>query len=107
MTDAHYELIRLIEQSPELSQRELAKAMGISLGKANYCINALVEKGWVKANNFRYSHNKLGYACLLTPQGIEQKTVLARNFLQRKVKEYEALQQEIQALKQHMHGARK
>ena len=99
MTDAHYDLIRLIEQSPELSQRELAKA--------NYCINALVEKGWVKANNFRYSHNKLGYACLLTPQGIEQKTVLARNFLQRKVKEYEALQQEIQALKQHMHGARK
>lgn len=107
MTDAHYKLMRLIEQNPELSQRELAKALGVSLGKANYCIQALIEKGWIKANNFRHSTNKLGYAYLLTPEGIEQKAVLTKNFLQRKMQEYEALQQEIRELKKDMQGAAK
>lgn len=105
MTDAHYKLLKLIEQNPDLSQRELAKAMGISLGKANYCIKALIEKGWVKANNFRHSHNKLGYAYLLTPEGIEQKAVLTKKFLQRKIREYETLQKEIRELKRDMKGA--
>ena len=107
MTDAHYKLMRLIERNPELSQRELAKALGVSLGKANYCIQALIEKGWIKANNFRHSTNKLGYAYLLTPEGIEQKAVLTKNFLQRKMQEYEALQQEIRELKKDMQGAAK
>ena len=107
MTDAHYKLMRLIERNPELSQRELAKALGVSLGKANYCIQALIEKGWIKANNFRHSTNKLGYAYLLTPEGIEQKAVLTKNFLQRKMQEYEALQQEIRELKKDMQGASK
>ena len=107
MTDAHYKLMRLIERNPELSQRELAKALGVSLGKANYCIQALIEKGWIKANNFRHSTNKLGYAYLLTPEGIEQKAVLTKNFLQRKMQEYEALQQEIRELKRDMKGAAK
>jgi len=107
MTDSHYKLMRLIENNPELSQRELAKAMGISLGKANYCIKALIEKGWVKANNFRHSTNKLGYAYLLTSEGIEQKAILTKKFLQQKIKEYEALQQEIRVLKQDMQGAQK
>lgn len=107
MTDAHYKLMRLIERNPELSQRELAKALGVSLGKANYCIQALIEKGWIKANNFRHSTNKLGYAYLLTPEGIEQKAVLTKNFLQRKMQEYEALQQEIRDLKKDMQGAAK
>lgn len=105
MTDSHYKLMRLIEQNPELSQRELARALGISLGKANYCIQALIAKGWVKANNFRNSTNKLGYAYLLTPEGIEQKAVLTRNFLKRKMKEYEALQQEIEQLQKDIQGA--
>ncbi|MDF1629702.1 MAG: MarR family EPS-associated transcriptional regulator [Alcanivoracaceae bacterium] len=100
--DSHYKLMRLIEQNPELSQRELAKALGVSLGKANYCVKALIEKGWVKANNFRSSKNKLSYAYLLTPEGIEQKARLTRNFLQRKMQEYEALQQEIRQLQKDM-----
>ncbi|MCC1495739.1 MarR family EPS-associated transcriptional regulator [Alcanivorax sp. 1008] len=105
--DSHYKLMRLIEQNPELSQRELAKALGVSLGKANYCVKALIEKGWVKANNFRSSKNKLSYAYLLTPEGIEQKALLTRNFLQRKMQEYEALQQEIRQLKKDMQGTAK
>ena len=99
MTDSHYKLLRLLDQDPSLSQRQLSRALGISLGKTNYCLKALIEKGWIKANNFRRSENKLGYAYLLTPEGIEQKARLTRQFLKRKMEEYEELRQEIRQLK--------
>lgn len=96
--DAHYKLIRLIAEQPELSQRGLAKELGISLGKANYCLRALVDKGWIKVNRFRHSQNKLGYMYLLTPEGIEQKARLTRRFLKSKMEEYERLKVEIRQL---------
>ena len=98
MDDAHYRLLRLLDSKPELTQRELAREMGVSLGKVNYCVSALIEKGWVKARNFRNSNHKLAYAYLLTPSGIEQKAVITVQFLRRKVAEYEALKKEIAEL---------
>ena len=105
MDEAHYKLLRLIESRPDASQRELARALGMSLGKVNYCVNALVEKGLVKARNFRNSQNKLAYAYLLTPRGIEQKTAVTVQFLRRKICEYEALRREIAELKREIEGA--
>lgn len=98
-SEVHYRLLRLLEEKPNLSQRALARELGISLGKINYCIAAVVEKGWVKAQNFRDSQNKLAYAYLLTPQGIEQKAVLTANFLRRKMAEYDSLKEEIARLR--------
>ena len=99
MDDAHYHLLRLLDSSPKLTQRELAREMGVSLGKINYCVGALIEKGWIKARNFRNSNNKLSYAYLLTPRGIEQKAVITLQFLRRKVVEYESLKKEIAQLR--------
>ena len=79
-----------------MSQRELASELGISLGKANYCLQALVRKGWIKATNFKNSHNKAAYMYLLTPRGLESKATLAMQYLQIKVREYEALRLEIE-----------
>ena len=98
--ETHYQVLKLIEAQPEISQRDLAKELGISLGKTNYCLKALIDKGWVKANNFKNSNNKLAYFYVLTPTGLEQKAIITRNFLQRKMQEYEALKQEIEQLKQ-------
>ena len=81
-----------------MTQRELATALGVSLGKVNYCLKALIEKGWVKANNFRNHNNKAAYAYLLTPKGLERKAQITVRFLKRKVEEYEALKQEIEQL---------
>jgi EPS-associated MarR family transcriptional regulator len=92
------DVIRLIAASPRLSQRSVASALGMSLGKANYCMRALMEKGFVKAENYRNSSNKLGYVYLLTPSGITAKAELTRYFLARKVGEYEALRLEIEQL---------
>jgi EPS-associated MarR family transcriptional regulator len=94
----HYTLLKTLEENPGLSQRDLAKKLGVSLGKVNYCLNALVEKGSVKINNFRNNHNKLAYAYLLTPSGIEQKARMTVEFLQIKMREYERLKTEIEAL---------
>ena len=99
MEDTHYRLLRLLEARPELSQRDLARELGTSLGKTNYCLNALIEKGWVKVRNFRNSQNKPGYAYLLTPRGIESKAVIAVQFLRRKMDEYEELKREIELLR--------
>ena len=99
MNESHYRLLRLIAAQPELTQRELAREMGVSLGKVNYCVNALIEKGWIKARNFRNSDNKLAYAYLLTPRGIEQKAAVTVDFLRRKVAEYESLKKEIADLR--------
>ena len=89
-----------LEDNPNTSQRELAREVGYSLGKLNYCLNALKEKGWVKAENFRNSQNKTAYLYKLTPTGITEKARVTRRFLQRKLEEHEALQHEIEQLKQ-------
>jgi EPS-associated MarR family transcriptional regulator len=98
-------LMRLIESNPVVSQRDVASAFGISLGKANYCLSALVHAGWVKANRFKNSRNKVAYRYLLTARGIEQKAVLTGRFLRIKVREYEALRTEIEQLRREA-GAR-
>lgn len=100
--DAHYKLLRLIEQHPDMSQRELARQLGISLGKVNYCLQALAAKGWIKAKNFKNSQHKMAYAYLLTPEGIDQKAQLTQRFLKRKVDEYELLRKEIRQLKKEL-----
>ena len=96
--DTHYKVLKILEQNPQITQRELASELGISLGKANYCLKALVSKGLVKARNFKNKKNKLAYSYLLTPKGIEQKTSLTLSFLDRKREEYEALEREIDIL---------
>jgi len=94
-----YKILKKLEANPEISQRELAGELGISLGRANYCIRALAEKGLVKAKNFRNSKNKAGYAYFLTPRGIEEKVKITAYFLRRKIEEYEALEKEIEQLR--------
>ena len=93
-------ILRILEEEPEISQRELARELGISLGKANYCLQALIEKGWIKANNFKNNNNKKAYMYLLTRRGIVEKARVTARFLERKMSEYEALQREIAMLKQ-------
>jgi EPS-associated MarR family transcriptional regulator len=95
----HLKVMRLLVEDPRMSQRELAAALGMSLGKTNYCIKALMVKGLIKVNNFRSHKNKLAYAYLLTPQGIAEKANLTAEFLRRKLDEYERLKDEIQMLK--------
>lgn len=98
-TENHYRLLQALNNNPNATQRQLAKELGISLGKTNYCLKALIDKGWVKAGNFTRSDNKLGYLYLITPKGIEEKSKLTKAFLQRKLAEYEQLEQEIKELK--------
>lgn len=99
MEEIHYKLLKALQTNPDLSQRELARGAGISLGKANYCLRALIEKGWVKASNFRHSTNKVAYVYLLTPRGIEEKTRATAYFLRHKIAEYEQLEKEIEQLR--------
>ena len=93
--DSHYKILRLLEQNPGISQREMAEALGVSLGKVNYCIRALMEKGHVKAQNFKNSRNKAAYLYLLTPSGIKAKARITAAYLQRKIADYEAIKAEI------------
>ena len=97
--DIHLDLLRKLELNPEYTQRELSREMGVSLGKINYCMKKLTEKGLVKLTNFSHNPNKLGYMYLLTPKGIEEKSKLTFSFLKRKITEYELLQKEIAQLK--------
>lgn len=97
--ETHFRLLRLLETRPELSQRDLARELGTSLGKVNFCLNALIGKGWVKVRNFRNNQNKLSYAYLLTPRGIESKATITVQFLRRKMAEYESLKAEIEQLR--------
>ena len=92
-------VLRALEANPELSQRQLAAELGVSLGGVNYALKALVERGFVKADNFRKSGNKVAYLYVLTPQGVAEKASLATAFLGRKLEEYEVLRQEIESLK--------
>ena len=99
MTDsAQLGVLRLLDKSPSRSQREVAHALGMSLGKANYVLRALLKKGFVKVQNFRNSQNKRDYAYLLTPEGVTAKAELTRHFLARKIEEYDALRLEIERL---------
>ncbi len=100
LTDEYrYKILKIVESNPAVSQRQLARELGISLGKTNYCLKALVEKGLLKASNFRNSKNKLAYAYKLTPKGIEEKASVTMRFLKKKMQEYEKLQQEIDELR--------
>ena len=90
--------MQLLQDNPTLSQRDMAKALGISFGGVNYCLTALIDKGLVKINNFSQNQNKFSYVYLLTPHGIAEKAALTSSFLQRKMDEYEALKTEIAAL---------
>lgn len=92
--------MRLLEENPDLTQRELAKKLGISVGGLNYCLKALIRKGLVKMKNFAHSKNKFGYVYMLTPSGMAEKATITQGFLQRKIAEYESLKAEIDALKQ-------
>ena len=92
-------VLRTLEANPELSQRQLAAELGVSLGGVNYALKALIERGFVKAENFRESGNKVAYLYVLTPRGVAEKASLATAFLGRKLEEYEVLRQEIEALK--------
>ena len=96
--DTHYQVLKILEQNPQISQRELAKEIGVSLGKVNYCLKALMKRGLVKASNFKNSSNKIAYFYVLTPIGIEAKAKISIRFLQRKLDDYEALRKEIEEL---------
>ena len=94
-----YKLLKLIEAEPHLSQRDIAQKMGVSLGKTNYCLKALVDKGFIKFQNFYNNTKKSSYIYFLTPRGIEEKAEVTYRFLQRKINEYESIKLEIESLK--------
>ena len=98
-SEAEYLVLKKLENNPRLTQRKLSKELGLSLGKTNYVVNALIDRGWLKLNNFKRSDNKLGYIYLLTPKGATEKTILAQKFLRRKSEEYNRLKEEIEKLK--------
>ena len=93
-----YQLLKSLEQDANLTQRQLSKELEISLGKVNYCLQSLIQKGFVKINNFKNSKHKIQYSYLLTPRGIEEKTKLTIEFLKTKTIEYEALKKEVEKL---------
>lgn len=95
-----YKLLKSIEENPSQSQRQLSKSLGVSLGKLNYCIKALIDKGLVKAHNFRNNPDKKDYLYLLTPQGVDEKAKVTMRFLKRKMAEYELLEKEIAGLRE-------
>lgn len=97
--DTYFRVMRILQENPDLTQRELAEKLGISVGGLNYCLKALMEKGLVKMKNFANSKNKFGYVYILTPSGMAENAAITHRFLQRKIEEYEALKAEIEALK--------
>lgn len=105
--DLHFRVLKLIQDNPDMSQRDLAKQLGVSNGKLHYCMRALIDKGLVKLGNFANSKHHLGYAYLLTPKGIAKKANMTGAFLKRKMAEYEALQAEIAALQAELGSPRR
>jgi EPS-associated MarR family transcriptional regulator len=97
--EVRYKLLKLLEPNPKLSQREVARELGISLGKVNYCLQALIARGWIKVANFKNSRNKAAYMYVLTPRGLEAKTRLTLRFLVLKMAEYEKLRVEIDQMR--------
>jgi EPS-associated MarR family transcriptional regulator len=98
--ETRYNLLRLLEANPAMSQRDVARQLGISLGKVNFCVQALVEKGILKATNFKNSKHKAAYMYLLTPRGIEEKAQVTARFLQKKIQEYEELRADIARIRE-------
>jgi EPS-associated MarR family transcriptional regulator len=98
-TETHLKILKYMDSNPHVSQRELAEELGVSVGKVNYCVKALIDKGQVKAGNFKRSSDKINYLYLLTPQGIEEKARLTARFLKRKIAEHEQICKEIEQLK--------
>ena len=97
--ETNFRILRILQENPDLTQRELAEKLGMSVGGLNYCLNALIDKGLVKMQNFSNSKNKFKYVYLLTPMGIAEKVALTTRFLGRKMEEYEALKAEIESFK--------
>ncbi|HQT82411.1 MAG TPA: MarR family EPS-associated transcriptional regulator [Ferrovaceae bacterium] len=102
--ELEFEIIRLIEASPHLSQREIARELTVSLGAVNYCMQALMDKGWMKIHHFSASPNKWKYVYVLTPKGIRERVKLTKSFLVRKLEEYQRLEQEIALLQRELDG---
>ena len=100
--DTYFRVLRMLQDNPDMTQREIAEKLGISTSGLNYCLNALIDKGLVKVHNFSQSKNKFGYMYVLTPQGIAEKLSLTSRFLKRKMEEYDALRVEIEALEEDM-----
>ena len=98
-SDNEYKILKIFQDNPNATQRQVARELNLSLGKTNYIIRALVDKGWIKLSNFRRSDNKLGYIYLLTKQGIAEKSILTQIFLRKKSEEYNRLKKEIEMLK--------
>ena len=97
--DTEYKILKIFENNPNATQRQIARDLNVSLGKTNYIIRALIDRGWIKLSNFKRSDNKLGYIYLLTPKGIAEKSMLSQKFLRRKSEEYNRLKKEIEMLK--------
>ncbi len=102
--ETRYQILKTLQADPQASQRRIADELGISLGRVNYCLNALIQKGLVKANNFRNSANKRAYLYLLTPRGIEERARLTARFLRVKFDEYEILKRELEELQREAAG---
>ena len=96
--DTNFRVLRMLQDNPDMTQREIAEKLGVSTSGLNYCLNALIDKGYLKMQNFSQSKNKFGYIYVLTPQGIAEKAYLTSRFLRRKIVEYEALRAEIESL---------
>jgi len=94
-----FKILSILEQKPQITQRELSMRLGLSLGGVNYCLRALLEKGIIKINNFSSHPQKTSYRYILTPKGIKEKSIITRKFLERKMKEYDALKVEIEGIK--------
>ena len=97
--DTYFRVLRILQDRPDVTQREIAQLLGVSTSGLNYCLNALIDKGWVKVHNFSESKNKFGYVYVLTPTGMVEKADITHRFLKRKMDEYEALKAEIEALR--------
>jgi EPS-associated MarR family transcriptional regulator len=97
--DTEYTVLKVLKDNPAMTQRQLSKELGLSLGKTNYVLHALIDKGLMKLSNFKRSNNKVGYLYILTPEGVEEKSILAKNFLERKSDQYNRLKKEIETLK--------
>jgi EPS-associated MarR family transcriptional regulator len=104
--ELEYRALKILEQQPDLTQRQLAEELGVSLGKTHYLVKSLIDVGWVKLDNFQKSNSKWGYAYLLTPMGIAEKATITARFLVRKQREYNELQQEIAQLQKEVRQQR-
>ncbi len=100
-----YQILKQLQEDPNISQRKLAKSLGVSVGKVNYCLKGLMQKGWVKAHNFKNSKNKLAYAYMLTPSGIEEKARVTIQFLKSRIQRYEELEREIEELRKELNSS--